>query len=256
MPNVSHLLTFATLATGLGVDHSLESVRRAQALLGHQTWSEVIRIENTRPRSPYPRIVPALVFQMDSVLWFYTPTDGTQSLSLYRNHAEVDKKNLGPLLAAIDGGFEHWDVLAPDDDLRPTQSGIPNGCFIESMAIFFQMKAGGVRLENPKLLTYYVALPGGLRGHTVLQFTLGGRVQIIDPYQPARTLKFQAANENDPKSIADRIRRDIARARHLPLGEFLDRALGPSYAVMAEPSTEGREHEVKEPYDLPGRNRS
>jgi hypothetical protein len=253
MPNVSHLLTVATLATGLGFDRSLEAVRRAQALLGNQTWSEVIRIENSGPRSRYPRIVPALIFQLDSVLWFYTPTDGTQSLSLYRNHAEADKLNLGPLLAAIDGGFADWEVLAPAGDLGPTQSRIPNGCLIESMAIFFRLKANGVRVENPKLLTYYVALPGGIRGHTVLKYTLEGRVQIIDPYLPSRTLKIRAANENDPKSIADRIRGDIAKARYLPLGEFLDRAPGPGYATMPAQSTMGHEHEIA---DLSRRNRS
>jgi hypothetical protein len=256
MPNASHLLTVATLATGLGFDRPLEAVRRAEAMLGHQTWAEVIRIENTGARSRYPQVVPALIFQLDSVLWFYTPTDGTQSLSLYRNHAEADKLNLGPLLAAIDGGFARWEVLSPAGDPSPAQAGIPNGCLIESMAIFFQMKANGVRLENPKLLTYYVALPGGIRGHTVLQYTLGGRVQIIDPYKPSRTLKIGAANENDPKGVADRIRGDIAKARHLPLGEFLDRAPGPGYATMPAQSTHGHEHDIAELSDLPGRNRS
>ena len=256
MPNVSHLLTVATLATGFGVDSSLEAVRRAQALLGRETWSEVVRIENTDPKSRYPRVVPALVFQMDSVLWFYTPTDGTQSLSLYRNHAEADNTNLGPLLAAIDRGFEHWEVLVRDEDVRPTRSGIPNGCFIESMALFFQMKANGVRVENPKLLTYYVNLPGGIRGHTVLQFTLGDCMQIIDPYKPNRTLKIRGTLEGDPRSIAARIRRDIAGARYLPLGEFLDRPPGPRYAVMPSQPTDSRVHDIAELSDLPGRSRS
>jgi hypothetical protein len=256
MPNVSHLFTVATLATGLGADGSLDAVRRAQALLGHQTWSEVIRIDNTGARSRYPRVVPALIFQLDSVLWFYTPTDGTQSLSLYRNHAEADKLDLGPLLAAIDGGFSHWEVLAPAGGTGPAQARIPNGCLIESMAIFFQLRANGVRLENPKLLTYYVALPGGIRGHTVLQYSLGGRVQIVDPYVPTRTLKIRAANENDPKSVADRIRGDIAKARHLPLGEFLDRAPGPGYATMPAQSANPHDHEIANLSDLSGRNRS
>jgi hypothetical protein len=256
MPNVSHLLTVATLATGLGADGPLDAVWRAQALLGHHTWSEVIRIDNTSTQSRYPRVVPALIFQLDSVLWFYSPTDGTQSLSLYRNHAEADKPNLGPLLAAIDGGFTHWEVLVPAGDLRPAQTRIPNGCLIESMDIFFRMKSNGVRLENPKLLTYYVVLRGGIRGHTVLQFSLGERVQIIDPYLPSRTLKIRAANENDPKSIADRIRGDIAKARYLPLAEFLDRAPVPGYATMPAQSTNGREHEIVNLSDLSGRNRS
>jgi len=127
MPNVSHLLTIATLATGLGVDRSLDAVRGAQHMLELHTWSEIVRIENTAPRSRYPRVLPALIFQLDSVLWFYTPTDGTQSLSLYRNHADADKVNLGPLLAAIDKGFTRWEVLPRGVGPPPAGTRLPNG---------------------------------------------------------------------------------------------------------------------------------
>jgi hypothetical protein len=232
MPNVSHLLTAATLATGLGVDGSLDAVRQAQRLLDAHAWTEAVRIENTSAQSRYPHVVHALVFQLDNVLWFYTPTDGTQSLSVYRNHAEADKRDLGPRFLAIDAGFGRWEILPPAYDPQPIQARLPNGCFIESMALLFEKMADGTRIENPRLLSYYVALPGGIRGHTVLEYTAGGMVQIIDPYRPSKTLRFRAANENNPKSIADRIRGDIAKARYLPLGEFLDRTSMRRYATV------------------------
>ena len=232
MPNVSHLLSVAALATGLGVDGSLESVRRAQGLLEPRVWTEVIRIENSAASSRYPRVVNAMIFQLDSVLWFYTPTDGTQSLSLYRGRAEADKRDLGPLLAAIDAGFTQWEVLPQAGGPPHAEARLPNGCFIESMAILFQKLAYGSRIENPRLLSYYVALPAGIRGHTVLQYTLGGKVQVIDPDRPSGIIRIHYANEDDPKSVADRIRGDVAKARHLPLGEFLDRAPGRFYATI------------------------
>jgi hypothetical protein len=240
--NVAHLLSVAALATGVGVDGTLESVRRAQHLLQPHAWSEVVRIENSAPDSRYPTVVNALIFQLDSVLWFYTPTDGTQSLSLYRGRAQADKSNLGPLLAAIDRGFTHWEVLPSAEGILPAKGRLPNGCFIESMAILFQRLESGARIENPKLLSYYAAPPAGIRGHTVLQFTSGGRVQIIDPDRPSRVIRIHFANENDPRAIADRIRADIARARHLPLGEFLDRILGRYYATVQEPPKDSHEH--------------
>lgn len=246
MPNVSQLLTAATLVSGLGFDGSLQAVRQAQRLLEPHTWTEVVRIENTAARSRYPRVVPALIFQLDNVLWFYTPADGTQSLSLYRDHAEADKLDVGSLLPAIDAGFGRWEVLPRVDYLPPNQIRLPNGCFIESMALLFEKMDEGARIENPKLLSYYVALPDGIHGHTVLQYTSNGRIQIVDPDRPAGTRKIRSADENNPKSVADRIRGDIAKARHLPLGEFLDRAPVRSYAIMQAQPTKNDELETSE----------
>jgi hypothetical protein len=256
MPNVTHLLSVAALTTGLSVDSSLEAVRRAQCLLGSHTWSELVRIENSSASSQYPRTVNALIFQLDSVLWFYTPVDGTQSLSLYRGRVEADKLNLAPLLAAIDGGFTRWGVIAPDGEPPSGRGRLPNGCFIESMAIFFQRLANGAQIENPKLLSYYVALPGGIRGHTVFQYTAGGRVLIVDPDRPTRTIKLKFANENDPKSVAGRVRGDIAKARSLPLGEFLDSAPERSYASDPVRSKMSFDHERTAQAEPPKNTRS
>jgi hypothetical protein len=241
MPNAAHLLSVAALATGLGSDTSLETVKRAQFLIQSHTWSEVVRIENTGASSRYPRKVNALVFQLDSVLWFYTPTDGTQSLSLFRGRAESDKHNLGNLLAAIDEGFTAWEVMPREGEPPAGRTRLPNGCFIESMAILFDRLAHGARIENPKQLSYYVALPGGMRGHTVLQFASAGRVQVIDPDWPSSPRRIRYADEGNATSVALRIRGDIAKARHLPLDEFLYRPPGQYCATVAAASSSGHE---------------
>jgi hypothetical protein len=256
MPPASHLLSIAALASGLGDDTSLNAVRCAQFMLQAHTWTEVVRIENSGLQSRYPRTVNALVFQLDSVLWFYTPTDGTQSLSLLRGRAEADKSNLGPLLAAIDAGFTGWEVVPPAGPTSNIRERPPNGCFVESMAILFQRLERGALMENPKLLSYYVSFPGGIRGHTVLQFTSGGWIQIVDPDRPESTKRIHYANENDPTSVAARIRGDIAKARHLPLGEFLYRASARYYATLPAHPSNALEQALPTSTKPPGNNRS
>jgi len=256
MPKLPHLLSVAALATGLGANGQLEAVRRAQGLLEPHVWTQVIHIDNSNLSSRYPRAVDALVFQVDSILWFYTPADGTQSLSLYRNRAEADKLNLGPLLAAIDEGFSRWKVLPPAGGPLPGPARLPNGCFIESIAILLRRLDRGAAVENPQLLSYYVARPGGVRGHTVLQFTSGGWVQVVDPDWPNRIIRISHADPNDPKSVADRIRGDVARARHLPLGEFLDRASAHFLATLRPHASKNDEQAVPAQADAPKPTRS
>jgi hypothetical protein len=230
MLNASHLFSVAAFAAGLSVDTSLPSVRHAEHLLEAHVWTQVVKIDNASAASPYPRVVYALVFQLDSVLWFYTPKDGTQSLSLYRGQADKDKANLGPLLLAIDPGFTHWTRLPKSDESLTDGLRLPNGCFIESMTLLFRELEKGSPIENPKLLSYYVSRPGGIRGHTVLQFTSGGKVHVVDPDRPARPATFRNADPNDPKDVANRIRRDVSKARQLPLREFLRHSPGDDVA--------------------------
>ena len=81
------------------------------------TWSRVVRIENSAPagflhRGAYPRVVYATVFEVSGILWFYTDTDGTQSLSLTTNTAARDEASPGALFLAIDRGFTRWSWVA------------------------------------------------------------------------------------------------------------------------------------------------
>ena len=208
MPNATHLpaLRRSSSQRAVGPTPRSQTVRRAQFLIQSHTWSEVLRIENTGVTSSrYPRKVNALVFQLDSVLWFYTPTDGTQSLSLFRTpgDAESDKQQPWAPAGRDRRGIHRVGGDAPRrSEPLPGGPRLPNGCFIESMAILFDRLAHGARIpENPKLLSYYVALPGGIRGHTVLQFTSAGRVQVIDPDRPSSPRRIRYSDENNATSV-------------------------------------------------------
>src|SRR5580698_4757854 len=94
------LLYFATGAAAwasvVAAPEGLADARAARAMLGGLIWSRLVRIENTAPqtgwhRSAYPRVVYAVVFEVSGILWFYTATDGTQSLSLTRGTAARDE---------------------------------------------------------------------------------------------------------------------------------------------------------------------
>jgi hypothetical protein len=208
------LLLFAALLRG---DDSLLHARQAQALVGGTAWSRVIRIENVAPVSPYPHEVHALVFELDAILWFYTDRDGTQSLSLYRDRVAADEAELGPLLRAIDPGFARWAVV-PDGTVRPPPAArVPNGCFLECLALLRQHRRSGAPAGRPYLLAYYVSTPGGRRGHCVLVFRLADRLRVIDPESPRRIVSIHCARPENAQAVADRLRDDIAAARWLPL---------------------------------------
>ena len=75
----------------------------------------------------------------------------------------------------------------------------------------------GISAEHAKLLLYYVTLPTGVKGHTVLYLeTKNGRT-IIDPLMQQRPLLIPSANPGDPKCVACCIRRDITSARWVPI---------------------------------------
>jgi hypothetical protein len=129
LPRVLPLVAFLFLVAR--ADESLTDARRAQALLGDDVWSQVIRIENTARDSVYPRIVHALVFDFVGRLWFYCGVDGTQSFSVYADQLAEDKADLGPLLREIEPGFRRWTILPR---VRAAPGPLRNGCFIESLA--------------------------------------------------------------------------------------------------------------------------
>ena len=126
------LILFHLLLTPVFADSSLQSARHARALLGADTWSRVIEIENTNRHSVYPRKLYALIFEFSGILWFYTETDGTQSFSLWSNRLELEKADFREGLRQIDPGFIQYSAVE-DKDALPLQSGkLPNGCWIKS----------------------------------------------------------------------------------------------------------------------------
>ncbi len=211
------LLAVAASLRVAGSDSSLQNAYRAQHLLGPNIWTRVIRVRNAAPSSRYPAEVDAVIFQVADILWFYSDRDGTQSLSQYLHRSESDKGNLGPLLLGIDRGFVAWADAPPLPEALKHEGRIPNGCFIESLALLRQRREHGAPAEDARLLSYYVRLPGGLHGHTVLQFRTADGWRVVDPHFPRRSLSIRPADPDDPVACARALRPEIASARFLPL---------------------------------------
>jgi hypothetical protein len=199
-------------------DSSMLSARQASAMLGPTLWKRVIRVHNSSIESQYPRSFGAVVFEMGGILWFYTATDGTQSLSLRPGHAKEDEQDLGPLLSHIDPGFSRWEYYSAFNSSDRTGPIPPNSCFIQSIALLRQYLSAGIGVEHTKLLSYYVTLPTGLRGHTVLYLETGDGPMIIDPLMQRKPLRVQTALLGDARRVACCIRHDVSAARWVPIG--------------------------------------
>jgi hypothetical protein len=197
-------LAFALcLAAFARADESLLHARQAQALLGADVWSQVVRIENDNRASVYPRKTHALVFELGGILWFYHPVNGTQSFSLHRDRLAEEKADFGPLLRDIEPGFVRSAQVARAETVpAPLPGKLPNGCFIESVVALRHHVAGGTAVEDPKLLSYFVAAKGGLAGHTVLTFKSGGELKLVDSAHPGRVFAFPAGLARDPVRLA------------------------------------------------------
>jgi hypothetical protein len=95
-------------------------------------------------------------------------------------------------------------------------------------------------VEQPRLLSYYVDLPDGLRGHTVLFFRAREELTIIDPLRPKRRFRIRPRRPEDAREVAGCLRDDIASARWVPIapGDFaseLSMATQHSFASAAGP---------------------
>jgi hypothetical protein len=196
----------------------------ARSMLGASTWARLVRIENSNPRGPwrrgaYPRVVHAVVFELSGILWFYTSTDGTQSLSLTRGTLERDKANPGALFRAIDRGFTSWTwVEEPAGAWNVASRTPPNACFIESVALLYRRLAGGEEASSPELLSYYVDTPGGRLGHTVLVFGTAGGLAALDPESPEKEISFPSYVGKEPMALSAFMRGGrISSARTLAL---------------------------------------
>jgi hypothetical protein len=226
------LLLALLLRGALGAATPLESARRAQALLGPETWSRVIRVENTAARSPYPATVYALVFETAGLLWFYTATDGTQSLSLHPDRLVAEKADLAPLLADIDPGFTRWAVVAETagEISRADGAALPNGCFVESLAALRDRVRRGEPIERARLLSCYFDTPAGRRGHTVLTYETPRGLYLLDPERSAQPRRVPRVWADDAEALAAAALPGarVARARWVPT------PLPPPAALVAE----------------------
>jgi len=220
MPFRLCLLLGLLSAGALGAATSLENARRAQALLGPVTWSRVLRVENTAAHSLYPATVDALVFEEAGLLWFYTDTDGTQSLSQSVGRLAEEKSDLAPLLRAIDPGFTVYS-LPPDPAgaAGPAAGGaLLNGCFVECLAALRDRVRRGEPVERARLLACYFDTPGGRGGHTVLTYETPRGLFLLDPTRSAKPQRVPRAWTEDARALAVAALPgiDIARARWVP----------------------------------------
>lgn len=204
-----------------GERSSLENARRAQALLGADVWSQVIRVENTGSTARYPRTVHALVFELVGILWFYTDVDGTQSFSMHRGRLAADKADFAPLLRDIHADFKKWTVVPADPAARATGDGaLLNGCFVESVANLRQRVLVGDDVRSPQLLSYY-ANGSHTPGHTVLTYQTAEGVKVIDPIDPKRPIVLAAKLARDAHALGTAlVGRMVTKAIWVPVSDF------------------------------------
>jgi hypothetical protein len=206
------------------VPPGLSDARAAQEMLGGVTWARIIRIDNSRPVGmwrcgAYPGTVYGLVFELSGILWLYTDSDGTQSLSLTRGTLERDKADPSPLLLAIDPGFRAWAWIDGDPGaVRDPGRRPPNACMPGSVAALLRRVAVGSETSSPRLLFYYVDAGGARRGHTVLLFSAGGHLSAVDAENSDRPVGLPDSLGSDPRAISTFLRGGpVVSARTLPI---------------------------------------
>lgn len=222
MRKLPRLLFLSLLLTSvLRAQSSLEHARRAQLMLGEGAWSQLLRIENETRFSRYARTVYALVFELQGLLWFYTDADGTQSFSLHHNDLEAEKADFGPLLRDIERGFTRWTVLG-EAELARVKPGeyLPNGCFIECLALWRERARHGEGVDEPRLLSFYGDPALRRTGHTVLAFRDGEPVKLIDPKRPEKVISVPGKFAADPVELARTVGGAVVlKARFLSLAQ-------------------------------------
>ncbi len=208
------------LPVGTRAASSLEHARTAAEMVGAETWSRVLKIENTRKHGSYPATVYALVFEFGGILWFYTDTDGTQSFSLCFGGLAAEKADFAPLLRAIEPGFARY-VVVPADATRPgrrAREELPNGCFIESVASLRQRVARGDLIVRARLLSFYGEARGKRFGHTVLAYETPSGAFVVDPQADGAPVRVSRQLPEEARVVAQAARPEVrvTSARWVP----------------------------------------
>lgn len=242
-------LALLAAATSVRAD-SRESAFWGKELLGPDTWSRVLKIENAAPTVRYPAQFYALVFEFEGVLWFYTESDGTQSLSQQVGQVRTDKQNYLALARGLHAGFTRVTDGACDQPplTALVDNKLPRGCFLYCMLNWRRLETFGAPARG-QLLTYYINTPTGSRGHTVLLYRYGKKHFLFDPADTEleRTLltpppedPLEAANVFAPRWGAvfpvSAVLLDVHRTnRRVKEPIFRKRSVSPSLAVSAVP---------------------
>lgn len=198
---------------------SLEHAREAAALLGEDTWSRILRIENTGGRERFPKTVYAVAFEFGGLLWFYTDGAGTQSLSLHEDNLAAEQADLAPLLRGIDPGFTVFEVVERIGRVRPPRPGeLPNGCFLDSIAGLRRRVARGDLILRARLISFYGPSHAGRYGHTVLAYETPAGAFVLDAQNTVRPRRIGERLPGDPREAIAAIepRAPVEIARWVP----------------------------------------
>jgi len=187
-----------------------DAVWRAQAWLGPEVASQVVRIQNrAQGTTRYPAEFHGLVIAAADVLWFYTEFDGTQNLSLRRGQVEADAANLPALLRAVEPGLVALDLPSPPAVLSRFPERVPNSCFLACLARWRELCRDAVQPERVRLIACFPA--DRPTGHMLLEYTRGGVRFVFDPDRPQRAIRVGRSVADDPLAVAA-----AALARHWP----------------------------------------
>lgn len=196
------LLALFSPSAGFAKKVELENVRRAQALLGSETWSRIVLIHPDHQRRGANHDVYALIFEFSGILWFYD-AQGTQSFSLSVGDLEHEKTDFQPLLRAVDPRYTRFEFVDSESDPgSATRGSITNGCFIESIAVLQARLKSGERIERARLLSYYQDMYGDVIGHTVLTYETPEGAYVIDPQWGLQPTRLARTLPEDPSRVA------------------------------------------------------
>lgn len=235
------VLACASASLAVGRNDQVVAVLRVAEMLGQDTWTRALWIENREnsSRSRYPARFPAVVFALQGMLWMYTPIDGTQSLSQFSGRLASDQGNLGPLLEAIEPGLRRFSNLSfADEPLGELPA--PFACFPRCIEKWLALMNEPVPPEAVRLLNYYMPARSGQKGHSVLEYTQGGRRYVFDPDRPGE-LHTIADGIEDPLEVVrqvaqQRAARPPSKVMALRLDHDPSAASSPRIAVRREPS--------------------
>ncbi len=183
---------------------SRESAFWGKELLGPATWSRVLLIENAAPTIRYPAKFYALAFEFEGLLWFYTETDGTQSLSQHFGQVRTDKQNCLALARGLHPGFTRVTDGACDQPPLTAliDNKLPRGCFLYCILNWRRLETFGTPARG-QLLTYYINTPDGSRGHTVLLYRYGRKHFLFDPADTELERALLTPPPEDPLEAAN-----------------------------------------------------
>ncbi len=200
-------LCLIALGTLLQASGDIEHVLKARSLLGADLWSKVLKIQET---SRTNQVSYALVFEFNRVLWYYSPLEGTRSLSHRIGRAVEDKQRVLDLVKSLFPKLLLVESIDIPQLSKPAGGSIPNGCFISSIAA---LRDRASQLGNDCeafLFSYYWRPKSLLVGHTVLLLKSARESLVVDLSRAwPMEMSVEPSLAQNPKALAETIDPDI-----------------------------------------------